>query len=1398
VEGNGVSSGSLFSEYFLAEGVQSSVGWRSTDDERLAQARYTLSALINNFQARHSPNEAETERDLIEPVLRLLGWAEFLPQQTAAKKGRSDVPDYLLFRSSEAKANAGPLPSNQKYKFGSSILEAKSWELPLDRPNGRDGTPSTQLLRYLGRVEVESEGAIRFGMLSNGRLWRLYDHKARTSRLEAFLEIDLFECLGLLVPAEERAGSDPERADHLLQIFLWAFGKDSFEPASSGRTPLEQAIATSRSFEARVTDQLAHTVFENVFAALANALASADPARPIEIKTGYLAELREAALTWLYRLLFVLYAEDRDLIPTRRWHGGLRAMRENVGHSLDAGARLSSYPEFDGDLRRMWRRIDQGDEGLRLPPYNGGLFKSSRSPLLERSLIPDAEFAPLLDALSRERIGPTPRLINFRDLNVQHLGSVYERLLEFDLVENAGTIIIRPQAFARKTSGSYYTPEELVMLVLRRAVGPLLQERRDTFTKACETLRSDSRNREERRRKLANLDPANAFLDLKICDPAMGSGHFLVSLVDYLADEVMKATEEAAAEAEWAEYESPLVARLAAIRERIETEAREHSWTVHPEQLVDRQLVRRIILKRVVHGVDKNPMAVELAKLSLWLHTFTVGAPLSFLDHHLRCGDSLFGEWVRPALDRFAEVGLFKSQAVQKAELAISEMQQIEALTDADIAEVKRSAETYDAMKSDTAELRQLLNVLQGFRWIGQSTEQARKDAKRLRKEADRLALSDPKASAAKDAQAAKLRRRGMALEALLEGEFGEPGAAIDQCYGRIGDPDPAKAQIAEAIAVAHESNFLHWQVAFPGVWRDWASRTSPGGFDAVIGNPPWDRLKMQEVEWFAARKPDIAFATRAADRKRMVEDLKDSSDPLADDYDRASRFAGMAARMAGLPPAKGGQYPLLGGGDVNLYSLFVERASRLVKPEGSVGLLVPSGISGDLSASGFFRSISTTGRLASLLDYANRPVPGTVFFADVDSRFKFSVLCFGGEGRSFNAAECGFFLTSTDDKQLAAQTFPLSPDDFTAVNPNSGTAPIFRSARDADLITSIYARVPVLVEHRLPETKRPWRVRYATMFHMTNDSEFFRTEDELEAEGWYLVDGGRWKKGKDEAVPLYVGRMFYQFDHRASSVEVNEENLHNAAVSAAVTSDEKSNPSFYPTPQFWVEWKHVSPQLPWALAFRDIARPTDARTMIASILPGSAYGNKAPILHVNDAATAGLLVANLNSFALDFVARSKLQSTNANWYIVEQLPVIPPNDYDRQFGEVTARELVAREVLHLTYTAHNIAPFAREMGYVDSNGDVLPPFLWNEADRRQRRARLDALYFHLYGISFEEAEYIFSTFPIVRRHDEAAHGSFLTRDLVLSHMKALLAGDTSATIQSRFDQARTVTRMVC
>ena len=281
---------------------------------------------------------------------------------------------------------------------------------------------------------------------------------------------------------------------------------------------------------------------------------------------------------------------------------------------------------------------------------------------------------------------------------------------------------------------------------------------------------------------------------------------------------------------------------------------------------------------------------------------------------------------------------------------------------------------------------------------------------------------------------------------------------------------------LAGARTLVREERFFNWQAAFPGVWTNLESAERRGGFDAVIGNPPWDRMKLQQVEWFAARRPEIAHAPRAADRKRMIASLETAGDTLAGDYGRASDRALAAARTA----RKGGDYPLLSGGDINLYSLFVERAMALAKREGLVGLVVPSGIASDKTAARFFKGVATEGRLKALYDFENRRTrhKAPPFFPDVDSRFKFCVLV-ASPSPLPGDAQCAFFLQDISELDDPERRFPLGAADFARVNPNTGTAPIFRSRRDAELTTAIYGRLPVLADRSSGEEDKAWPVKY-------------------------------------------------------------------------------------------------------------------------------------------------------------------------------------------------------------------------------------------------------------------------------------------------------------------------------
>ena len=845
----------------------------------------------------------------------------------------------------------------------------------------------------------------------------------------------------------------------------------------------------------------------------------------------------------------------------------------------------------------------------------------------------------------------------------------------------------------------------------------------------------------------------------------MGSGHFLVAAVDFLSDYIAEVLESAPVVPAWlaGDYVSPLVKRVATVRSEIRRRADKSKWVLDESQLSDQAIVRRMVLKRCIYGVDKNPLTVELAKVSLWLHSFTVGAPLSFLDHHLRCGDSLLGLRVSQAVQDLDQLGgLFTGSAIAAAEAATEGMQLIEEMSDADVVEVHESAALFQGVEETTADLRGLLDFLCGRRWLTGGW-----------KKKELAEFEGPLVTTLS-------RHSAHAYELLARGP-GEVGGVSED-----GSAD-ALSMFSElwrkARTAADQERFLHWEVAFPGVWRHWQDRLPAGGFDAVIGNPPWDRIKLQEVEWLAPRARELALAPIAAARKAGVRNLRDRGSSLVPEFDAAKVRSESLGRMV----RSGGDYPWLARGDMNLYSLFVERAMTLIKPNGLVGVLVPSGICGDKTAAPFFRFVSTNGRVGSVFDFENRR-RGTglpPFFPDVDSRLKFCAFTVGGEDRRFDRTECAFFLEETKAIYDQDRCFSLTPADFFRVNPNTGTAPVFRNRRDADVTCSVYERHPVLVDRSGSGQSRSWRVKYKRMFDMTNDSHVFRTAKQLETEGFYRVASNRWKRGDDLYLPLYEGKMVQAFDHRAASVVVNPKNLNRPAQPQDATNEQHARPDWLPAPQFWVRIEDADwpEELGWAVAFKDVTSPTNSRTMIASVVPRSGFGNTLPLLMPDEDAMiayregAWLLAGCLNSLALDFLARQKVQGQHLNLFIVEQLPVLTIADYQRYFDKKTAHDIVREHVLRLTYTAHDMAPFARDLGY---DG---PPFVWNQEERRHLRARLDALYFHLYGLSQEEAEYVLDNFPTVRREDEAAFGRYRTREMTLAYIKALAAGDTETDV---------------
>ena len=1334
----GSVAGSLFASEFLAESVRELPQWEEARADLSGGIAARLRDIRSAFPAREDSNEAVTEDEFIWKVLDALGWTAALRQQNLGLHGHRDVPDGVLFASDADKTQAlGVREEPRRYASGVCLVESKRWGLDLDRASGAHRiAPATQMLRYLSEARVVTGGRLRWGILTNGARWRLYHTDAR-SVADEFFEVDLEAALAgtptLFAPT-------PEEAAHALTLFVLFFRRDAFHRRDPDwKNVLDRAVEGGRFLEERVAADLSEVVFREVFPSLVRAIAAQAGDAP-------LGEIRHAALVLLYRLLFILYAEDRGLLPVddEKYRAvGLRhRVRSDIAARLDRGeafsAKATSYWHAVRDLCRV---IDEGDPAFSLPPYNGGLFDPGRAPLLDRIALGNAALAPVVDAMACRRTAQGRRYISYRDLSVQQLGSIYERLLEHEVARDGTGVVVRPNALARRDSGSYYTPESLVRLIIRETLGPKVENARAGFRGSAREF--TRRGGEGGAAALAEVDAASRLLDLRVCDPAMGSGHFLVSLVDYLTDRVIEALAEAHQIAP--DYESPVAARIEQIRDTIRGNATAGGWTVAPSQLDDRHLVRRMVLKRCVYGVDKNPMAVELAKVSLWLHSFTVGAPLGFLDHHLRSGDSLFGAWVRPATARAMREGgpLFVSGPLRAAAEAARPMEAIEALTDAEIAEAAESERLFRGVQERTRPFAAFLSVLHALDWRDDRSAEAR-----------------------------------AAVRAWLAGKFGDPVAIAAGEAEVPRDPEQA-AKFGGLLAGAREriaeEGFLHWELAFPGVWPDWeAEGERQGGFDAVIGNPPWDRMKLQQVEWFAFRRPEIANAQRASDRKAMIAVLEENGDPLADDFRRADARAKRAVEVV----RKGGDYPLLSSGDINIYSLFVERGMSLVRPDGAVGLLVPSGIASDKTAARFFRSVATAGRLRALYDFENKKV----FFPAVHASFKFCVFVAARSGAD-RPARCAFYLHGLAELENPDRRLELTPDDFRRVNPNTGTAPIFRSRRDQDITTAIYRRLPVLVDRSSGEPVSTWPMRYERMFDMTNDSHRFRTRTELEEkEGAWHIGGNLYDSPAGRFVPLYEGKMVQAFDHRAASVVVNPDNLHRPGQPVPATAAQYGDPDWVPDPQFWVpeadcEWP---PDAGWTLGFKEITAATNVRTVIASLLPAVGFGNKVPVLRaLAPERREWLVAANLNSIVLDFVARQKIQGQTINLFILEQLPIVPPERYDAvSFGPKIAAEIVREAVLELTYTARDMAPFAKALAHVDEAGDPLPPFPWNEHRRLRLRAKLDALFFHLYGVTDrDDIRHIYSTFPIVARHEQRMYGAYRSRDLALAYLNALAAG---------------------
>jgi len=748
-------------------------------------------------------------------------------------------------------------------------------------------------------------------------------------------------------------------------------------------------------------------------------------------------------------------------------------------------------------------------------------------------------------------------------------------------------------------------------------------------------------------------------------------------------------------------------------------------------------------------------MAVELAKLSLWLNTVASNKPLSFLDHHLKCGNSLIGADLGPDMKGILLLPMTRGRGRSSAKGArgSNDTKGTKGTGAAQSARwmqfvLRRHGEIYnEKISSLTARAD---DDLETVKW-------KEGEYKRLRESEHTRRLEE---------------LANVWLSTYFGNEVGEEEYAdLQHRLSEESQPDWSAIRGLEwfekAQKTAERVRFFHWELEFPEVFFG-----DDRGFDVVLGNPPWERIKLQEKEFFASRDPEIAKAPTAAARRKLIGQLPETNPALASEYEAALQQSQDESNFI----RNSGRYPLTGVGDVNVYAVFAELAQSLVKSKGRAGIIVPSGIATDYTYRNFFQDLVDRQSLVSLYDFENREK----LFPDVDSRMKFTLLTTTG-GAQFPLADFAFFLHNMKDLADEKRHFTLTREDLNLINPNTLTCPIFRTKTDAEITRKIYLTAPVMANEKT-ETNS-WNVRFATIFHMANDSYRFRKAEDLIANSFKLK-GNVFIKNSDINLPLYEAKMFMPYDHRAANVVEDNSRLFRPGQPDVTSIEEHTNPEFVVVPRYWVSKDEVinnvldNTSRSWLFGYKNVTSSTNERTFLGTILPFVAAGHSIQFIFSNRRSIEKCaLVANLNTFIFDFVARQKLGGNNFSYFILKQLPVIPPDRYTPEL-----LDFIVPRVVELTYTAWDLLPFAedvlKEVGeetwsrWFPENppdGEGKPaPFLWDEERRAALRAELDGLYAHLYQLDREDLDYILDTFPIVKRKDEARYGEFRTKRLVL------------------------------
>lgn len=1212
------------------------------------------------------------------------------------------------------------------------------------------------MLEYLNATENV------YGIISNGQILRIIRNSGQLVKL-TYIEFDLRRML-----------EEDKYTEFCLMFRLLHASR--FRTSGDEPCVMERWFNMSIESGNRIRNGLSRAV-QTTMETIGNAVLTSEGEGNNALREAFAngtmnaTQLNKELIHFIYRLLFLFIIEDRGLVyqipdsPDAPDYKQL-CQWQDIYKKFYAASRLRHLSELAYLKQRQYSDLWQGlmdtfhlfepdtfGEKLGIKPLGGVLFGTETLHWLKQCQVSNKDLLAAFSALNEFEDERQQKVkINYSSLDVEEFGSVYEGILEMRPFIQPGVAASDWQfgfvgGLDRQSTSSYYTRPDLVQNLIKTTLEPVIKEKIAAQTTTEEKVK--------------------ALLNMKVCDAASGSGHIVLAMARTIA---------------W---------YICTLR----------TGEDNPASLDYRQALREVI-SRCVYAVDYNPDAVELCKVVLWIEGYCAGKPLSFLDHHIRCGNSVLGvSDLQMLIDGVPDKALTAEDKDTLKALKKMNQEAVKKINNQNSDEPLLGLEdTFGVVKLSAAQIGladkiRFINhlpedtleeeIIKQERWR-ELMESARVDC--LRRACDIYTyafyktvkhdeiLIDNESVNGKiklEAEVPYTKTVTRALQEIEAMEYAEKGKTFLTYYREL-----SKDFKSEVKRIAEEQRFFHWCVEFPEVFA------ANKGFDVMCGNPPWDKIKVEDKKWFESHnRADIVNAGTASLRKEAIEALQTSDPTLYKEYAKALADAEALSRFARLA----GRFDLTATGDIDLYPMFAELCLSFSKE--AWGLVLPTGIAMNDSNKAFFSKLIDENRLISLYDFENREK-----LFDIDSTNHFCLLTIGKEQNTPRTVKGGFFLTRLDHLLDPRRIYTLQTSDFARLNPNTKTCPIFRTSRDAKLTAKIYRNSTILYNETTGDN--PWNVKFSRMLDMSNDSYLFRTYAQLTAQGATLNGNTFTTADGKSYVPLYEGKMIWHYNHHYGTWPTEGERPNSINMPS---EDELANPDSCIMPWYWVplaavkerlvkydkdgnvvwEWKHN-----WMLCFRDISKSTNERTIIATIVPKQGFNNKTPIIFEESGILDGTIMCGiLSSIVFDYVTRQKVGGKSMNFFYVKQFPVLTPEHIPSAM-----QWQIVKRVAELCYFNHDMDGWASEL-WEEMNEEQraeLPqlgaqqPWIYNPERRAILQAELDAIFAHLYGLNTEDLRYILDpedvcgkgcineTFRVLKDNEIRQYGEYRTKRLVL------------------------------